>query len=522
MSVTRRAALARSLALSAGAAAFLRARPTRAAEPVHFTSDPFKLGVACGDPTADGLVLWTRLAPNPLEPDGGLGEQVIEVKWTLAADPAFKTVVRAGSELAHPGRGHAIHAEVMGLQPDRLYWYRFEAGGVRSPTGRGKTLPSPGAAKDRFKLAWASCQHFEQGYFTAYRDMVAWAPDLILHLGDYIYESSWGPQVRRHPNRDPRTVADYRIHHAVYKLDADLQAAHAAAAWAFIWDDHDVANDYAGLVPPDPRDLADFPARRAAGYQTWFENLPIGRRSLAQGLEMRIYQQLIVGDLVQFLLLDTRQYRAPRACVSPDPTRWRTGVRVCDEMQSPDRTVLGSDQEYWLNTSLNRSATRWTSLVQPTLFSEMRQKTPDGQWGAYQDGWGNYPVARQKILDRLAARSNRDIVVVGGDMHAFIACDVKADFTKPESPVIASEFVGTSVTSHSYNYDAWQLLLKDPGNAHIKVADDRQKGWAGAEITPEGWAVQFRAVSSVWTQSPGFSTHSRWAVAWGRPGVQAA
>lgn len=522
MSVTRRAALSRSLAMAAGAAAFLRAKPGRAAEPVHFVSDPFKLGVASGDPTPDGLVLWTRLAPNPLEPDGGLGDQVIEVKWTIAADPAFKTIVKAGVEIAHRERGHSVHAEVMGLQPDRPYWYRFEAGGVRSPTGRGRTLPVVGSPKDRFRIAWASCQHFEQGYFSAYRDMVAWGPDLILHMGDYIYESSWGPQVRRHPNRDPWTLDDYRIHHAVYKLDPDLQAAHAATSWAFIWDDHDVSNDYAGLVPPNPADLEGFPARRAAAYQTWFENLPLGRRSLTQGLETRIYQQLIVGDLVQFLLLDTRQYRAPRACVSPDPTKWRTGVRACPEMASPDRGVLGSDQEFWLTTSLNRSATRWTSLVQPTLFSDMKQKTPDGQWGGYQDGWSGYPAARQKILDRLAARRNRDTVIIGGDMHAFMVADVKADFAKPDSPVIAAEFVGTSVTSHSYNYDGWQLLLQDPGNAHLKLADDRTKGWAGAEITPGAWAVTFRGVSSVWDPNPTFSTHSRWAVEWGKPGVQPA
>lgn len=522
MNVTRRAALSRSLAMAAGAAAFLKARPTRAAEPVHFSADPFKLGVACGDPTADGLVLWTRLAPNPLEPDGGLGDQVIEVQWMIAADPAFKTVVRAGTELAHPGRGHAIHAEVMGLQPDRPYWYRFEAGGVRSPTGRGKTLPSPGAPKDRFKLAWASCQHFEQGYFTAYRDMVAWAPDLILHLGDYVYESSYGPQVRRHPNRDPKMLSDYRVHHAVYKLDADLQAAHAFTAWAFIWDDHEVANDYAALVPPNPADLAEFPARRAAGYQAWFEHLPLGRRSMVQGQEARIYQQLIVGDLVQFLLLDTRQYRAPRACVSPDPTKWRSGVRNCPEMASPDRSILGSDQEFWLGTSLTRSTTRWSTLVQPTLFSDSKSKTPDGEWGSHQDGWSGYPAARQKILDRLAARPNRDTVVIGGDMHAFMTADVKADFGKPDSPVVASEFVTTSVTSHSYNYDAWRPWLAEPVNAHIKLMDDRVRGWAGAEITREAWAVDFRSVSSVWTPNPTFSTHSRWAVEWGKAGVQAA
>ena len=401
MSVTRRAAL-RTAALAAGAAAFLNARPIRAAEPVRFVSDPFKLGVASGDPTADGFVLWTRLAPNPFEPDGGLGEQAIEVKWTLAADDKFKTVLRSGTEVAHAGRGHAVHVELTGLMPDRPYWYRFEAGGVRSPTGRAKTLPTVGVATASFKLGWTSCQHFEQGFFNAYKDMVAWNPDLILHLGDYIYESSFGQQIRRHPNLDPRTLADYRVHHAVYKLDEFLQAAHAHTCWALIWDDHDVANDYAGLTPPNPADNDSFAARRAAAYQAWFENQPIARRSLIANGQMRIYQQLIVGDLLQMVLLDTRQFRTPRACV--DPARWRTTVKACPGAAAPDRTVLGSDQEFWLGTTLDRSPARWTAIVQPSMLSHVFQKTSDGQPGAYQDGWSHYPAARQAILDRIARR----------------------------------------------------------------------------------------------------------------------
>lgn len=521
MSLTRRAALSRSLALAAGASAFLSARGSRAAAPVRFTADPFKLGVASGDPSADGFVIWTRLAPNPLEPDSGLGNQAVEVKWTVAADPAFKTIVQAGEAVAHPERGHSVHVELYGLQPDRPYWYRFEAGGVRSPAGRGVTLPTPAMAKSRLKLAWASCQHYEQGFFSAYRDMIAWQPDLILHLGDYIYESSWGPQMRRHPTLEPKSLSDYRVHHAAYKLDPDLQAAHAATSWAFIWDDHEVENDYAALVPENPAEADAFPARRAAAYQAYFEHLPLARRSvLAAGGEMRIYQQLVWGDLAQILMLDTRQYRAPRACV--DPKKWRSGVVACPELQDPGRTVLGSEQEFWFGQTLDRSPARWNVIAQPTLFSDLEQKTPAGESGAYNDGWDGYPAARQKILNTLARRGKQDVVVIGGDMHAFIAGDVKADFTKPDSPVIASEFVTSSITSHSYAFDRFSKMLADPANAHLKYYDDRKRGWAAADIGRDRWTVDFRQADSVWTRTPNFSTQKRFAVEHGKAGVVAA
>ena len=519
MSFTRRAALS-SLALAAGASAFLRARPSRAAEPVRFAADPFKLGVASGDPSSEGFVIWTRLAPQPFEPDGGLGDKAVEVRWTVAADAGFKQVVRAGAEVAHPERGHAVHVELTGLASDRPYWYRFEAGGVRSPTGRGVTLPAVGAPKDRCRLAWASCQHFEQGWFTPYKDMVAWNPDLVLHLGDYIYESSFGQQVRRHPNLEPRTLADYRVHHAVYKLDEYLQAAHAASTWALIWDDHDVENDYAGLVPENPAELADFPARRAAAYQAFFENLPIARRSLVSRGEMRIYQQLVWGDLAQMILLDARQYRSPRACV--DPARWRTTLKACPDNAAPDRTVLGSEQEYWFGQTLDRGPTRWSAIVQPTMFAHFRQKNAQGEDVAYQDGWSAYPVARQQILDRIARRGKQDVVILGGDMHTFFANDIRADWSKPDSPVVAAEFVAGSVTTKNYNYERWMKMLAEPGNEHIKFMDDRQHGWCAADIGRDRWTVDFRVASSTWTRDPTFSTLRRWTVEHGRAGVQPA
>lgn len=521
MSVSRRAALTGSFALAAGANAFLSARPARSAEPARFNSDPFKLGVASGDPSSDGFVIWTRLCPDPFEPDGGLGDQVILVRWEVAEDEAFRKPVRAGAGVAYPERGHAVHVELTGLNPDRPYWYRFEAGGVRSLPGRTRTLPSVGAATDRFKVAWVSCQHFEQGYFNAYQDMVAWQPDLILHLGDYIYESSFGQQVRRHPNLDPRTLGDYRVHHAVYKLDEFLQLAHRSAPWALIWDDHDVANDYAGLTAANPADQEGFAARRAAGYQAWFENQPIARRSLVASGQMRIYQQLVVGDLAQFILLDTRQYRSPRACV--DPARWRTTSKFCPDNEAPGRTVLGADQEFWFGTTLDRSPTRWQAIVQPTMFAHVFQKNAEGQFTAYQDGWSAYPAARQMILDRIVRRGKQDVVVLGGDMHSFIANDVRAKGEGlADSPVVAAEFISGSITTQNYNYERFSRTFAEPGNEHVKFFDDRVHGWGACDIGRDRWNVEFRQTSSTWVRNPTFSTLNRWTVEHGKAGVQAA
>jgi len=506
--------------MAAGLAAFLQAPQARSASPISFASDPFALGVASGDPSADGVVLWTRLCPDPLDPDG-LGDRAFEVGYQVAADPAFKRIVRAGRRTALPERAHTVHVDLYGLEPDRDYWYRFEAGGVQSPVGRAITLPAPGAPKDRLKLAWASCQHYEAGLFSAYRDMIAGDPRLILHVGDYIYESpSSGPQYRRHPNANPRTLAQYRSHHAVYKTDPDLQAAHLHTSWAFVWDDHEVSNDYAGLAPENPAETADFPARRAAAYQAYLEHLPISRRALLGPDGVRLYQRLAFGDLVDLVMLDTRQYRSPRACI--DPVNYRSRAVGCSELTAAGRTVLGADQERWLGQMLTRDPARWTALVQTTMFARLFQHDASGADVGYQDGWDGYPMARQAVTDRLVQSKVQNAVFLGGDVHCFFANDVRADFRKPDSPVVASEFVGTSITSPSYGYAAYKKIVDAPDNNHIHFYDDRKRGYGRAEITREGWNVDLRQIDSVWSKAPVVSSLARFHVAAGRPGPQAA
>src|SRR5262249_53641394 len=152
--------------------------------------NPFTLGVASGEPAPDRVVIWTRLAPSPLN-GGGMPPTPVEVAWTVARDQGFAQVVQRGTSMAVPEDAHSGHVEVQGLEPDRWYWYRFVARGEASPAGRTRTAPLPGANPDRLSFAFASCQQYEQGYFAAYRHMARDDLDLMLFLGDYIYETSW-------------------------------------------------------------------------------------------------------------------------------------------------------------------------------------------------------------------------------------------------------------------------------------------------------------------------------------------
>ncbi len=204
---------------------------------IRFSSDPFALGVGSGDPLPRGVVLWSRLAPAALEGAGALAE-VVTVDWEIAEDEAFGRMVQTGSAMALPELGHSVHVEVEGLQSGRVYFYRMIAGGEASPVGRTKTAPPSDASLDEFRFAFASCQHYEQGLFTALRHLSNEDLDLIVHLGDYIYEGPPSPdRVRQHEGPEIMTLDDYRARYTTYRSDSDLQAAHAAAPWVVTWDD---------------------------------------------------------------------------------------------------------------------------------------------------------------------------------------------------------------------------------------------------------------------------------------------
>ena len=336
-----------------GAAAF--SRPLLSAPWItgsaKFIDYPFKLGVASGDPLPTGFVIWTRLAPSPLD-SFATGPDPIPVGYEIALDEQFKNPVQTGSVVAYPENAHAVHVDVEGLAPGRPYFYRFKAGSEISPVGRAMTTPAVGAAMDGYKFVFGSCQNYETGYFKAYRDMVAQNPDLIVHLGDYIYEESYGAETRRAPVQVARSLDEYRQLHAIYKLDKDLQRGHAHTSWLFTWDDHEVANDYAADQDEDFESVATFLQRRAAAYKAYFEHLPLRAAAKPKGPDARLFQRVKVGNLLEINMLDTRQYRDDHPCQLPDDGGWRLIPDTCEERLDPQRSILGNDQERWLTWGL--------------------------------------------------------------------------------------------------------------------------------------------------------------------------
>ena len=472
------------------------------------SSNPFPLGVASGYPTPTGMTLWTRTT--------GPGA----VRWEVAADEAMKHIVLAGSANAEADWAHSVHVDVQGLEPDRWYWYRFGTGDAQSPVGRTRTAPAPSTAPQRLRFAFGSCQQYEQGYFNAYRYIVADAPDLVVFLGDYIYESSWGrDHVRKHDRPEPYTLDDYRARYALYRSDPDLQAAHAACPWIVTWDDHEVDNDYADDRPEDGMEREAFLERRAAAYRAYYEHMPLPARMRPQGPDMRIYTQLGWGSLARFHVLDTRQYRSWQAC--PRPKR-RGGsntidIEKCPRLGTPGRSMLGRAQERWLEGALRDSRAAWNVLAQTTTMAQFDQMPGPGR-RAWTDGWDGYPAARLRLLSTLKDVMNP--VVIGGDVHSFNVTQLKADFDDPAAPVVASEFVGTSVTSQAWPQERLNQYL--PDNPHFLYAESRYRGYTRVEITPRLWRADLRGLESVQQRDAACSTLASFVVEDGKPGPQRA
>jgi alkaline phosphatase D len=487
----------------------------------RFSADPFRLGVASGYPQPAGVVLWTRLAPVPEAPGGGMGPEVIPVRWEVAKDERMGQVVASGTAYATPEWAHSVHVEATGLEPARWYWYRFTAGDAASPVGRTRTAPGATAKPDKLRFAFASCQHYEQGYFSAYKHMLKDDLDLVVFLGDYIYESSWGREhVRKHNIPEPHTLADYRTRYAQYRTDPDLQSAHAAIPWISTWDDHEVENDYAN----DRSENLDHPewflARRAAAYKAYYEHMPLKREMVPHGAHARLYTRLAFGNLASFHVLDDRQYRSPQVCPRPGRSGSNTvDVADCAALADPARTLLGAEQEKWLEAGLGASRAKWNILAQQTTLAQFDQKPGPGR-RAWTDGWDGYPAARKRLVDFIADAKVGNPVVIGGDVHMFYVNDIKRDFDNPRSATVASEFVGTSITSQAFPQDTVNRFL--PDNPHVKLADSRFRGYVRVEATQSRIVTDLRTMETIKEKDATCTTLASFAVEDGRPGAQKA
>ena len=483
---------------------------------IRVFSDPFMFGVASGDPVPRGVVLWTRLARTALDGAGALLDPVT-VDWEIAEDEAFTRMVQSGSAVALPELGHSVHVEVDGLEPGRDYFYRMITGGEASPVGRTKTAPPSDTPLDEFRFAFASCQHYEQGFFTALRHLSNEDLDLIVHLGDYIYEGRpIDGRVRRHEGPEIMTLNDYRARYITYRSDPDLQAAHQAAPWVVTWDDHEVDNDYAAEISEDRASPESFLLRRAAAYQTFYEFMPLRRASMPTGPDMQLYRRLRFGDLIEMNVLDTRQYRSPQPCGGG-------GNRpTCAAHVSDGQTILGPEQRRWLFEGLAASEARWNVLAQQVMLARLRRVDDEGVETWSMDKWDGYPRERQALLDLMAEEGTPNPVVLTGDIHSNWVNNLQRDFDEESSDIVGTEFVCTSLTSGGNGREmtnGGRRSMRD--NPHVRFYNG-QRGYVTATVTPDLWTARYRVVPEVTRPGGTVHTAATFVVENGRAGAQEA
>ncbi|MBP8148436.1 MAG: alkaline phosphatase D family protein [Limnohabitans sp.] len=481
----------------------------------RWQSDPFSLGVSSGQPQPDSVVLWTRLRISST--DEGQRGRSQTVVCELFADETLRQPLRQWHVATDASRAHSVHVVASGLQPSRHYWYRFVCGNATSPVGRTRTSPAPNEAVPRLRIALASCQHFEQGYFSAHRDMAERDLDLVLFAGDYIYEST-NPRfiVRKHEGGVPVQLDEYRERHAQYKSDADLRACHAAHPWVMTWDDHEVVNDYANDLDQKFTDPQVFLRRRAAAYQAYFEHMPLRLGPDAQQpSQMRIHDRMAWGRLADVWTLDCRQYRDHHAC--PDPNRGGGRVVVgCDALTDPGRSMLGSSQEQWLGEGLRQSQRRWKLLAQSTQMSSSGVDTPLGR-SAFTDGWDGYPKARERLLSTIADARLQNVVLLGGDVHMNVASQLRVQPNNDKSPIVAAELVATSITSRGLGENLLnQIRASNPDIVHAR-SDER--GYILLDVNPERMSAEMRTTANPVKADAIFGVQARFEVVQGVAGV---
>ena len=485
---------------------------------IRFNQNPFVLGVASGSPAEDSIVLWTRLVDESLF-GSELPANAIEVKWELANDHQFANVIQAGVSLALPELAHSVHAEVRNLPSNRWFYYRFTAGGKVSQVGKTRTLPAANASIDRLRMAYASCQHYEHGYFTAYKYMREEDLDLVMFLGDYIYESGPGQKgVRSHDSGPLIHLDDYRKRYVLYKKDAYLQAMHAACPWLMTWDDHEVQNDYAALNPGTHGPyVADFPKRRAAAYQAYYEHMPIrasalidGIDGLLKGSEMRIYGNFRFGSLANIAILDDRQYRDPNICTPSGQGSATFDPQACPDLFSETRTLLGKTQEQWLSGVLKDSGkSAWNVIGQPTLYAQ-RYFPSGNKLLVWNDGWDGFPAARKRLNQVFIQNKVKNLVIFGGDVHENWVGYIKDDYDNPLSKTLGVEFCGTSVTTigGGEKYIASRLAK----NPHFIFAQASKKGYGIAQFTPAELTVTLKVLSDAQDAHSGIESLAKFRV----------
>ncbi|MFC0624119.1 alkaline phosphatase D family protein [Kribbella deserti] len=475
---------------------------------------PFQLGIASGDPDPASVVLWTRLAPSPLNADGhgGMANANVTVDWQVSTNELFTTIVASGSVVATYASAHSVHVIAGGLNPDSDYFYRFRAQGHLSPVGRTRTTPALGAAGRNLTMAFTSCSHYEEGYFTVYRRIAEDNPGVVLHLGDYIYEYGTGTgRPRAHAGAtEIVSLADYRRRYAQYKSDPDLQAAHAAAPWIVVPDDHELENNHAGNIRADSTPAltaAQWTARRTAAYQAYYENMPLRPAQASNGPAIPLFRRIRWGNLATFHMLDTRQYRSDQACGD--------GWKVCSDADLASRSLPGNAQESWLLDGLGLKASTWDIIGQQVFFARRFNAS-----GASMDSWDGYRASRARIQQGWVNRGVRNPVVLTGDVHRAWASNLMADYNNANSAIIGSELVTSSVSSGG-DGDGATTIPDVSNNPWLKFFNNR-RGYVRTTMSPTELRADFRAVAKVTEHGAPATTVKSFVIQEGRPGLQTA
>ncbi|PCC39494.1 hypothetical protein CIK66_08520 [Brachybacterium alimentarium] len=482
--------------------------------------DPFTLGIASGDPTSSSVVLWTRLAVDPhvLDGRGGMPNVPVEVRWELASDESFRSILRRGTETARPEEAHSLHVELEDLPAGSEFFYRFRAGRHVSPVGRTLTTPPPGDTRS-LRMVHLSCSHWEGGWFTAYRRAAEDRPDLVFGLGDYIYEGGPGKSdVRTHPHKLCTTLEDYRLRYATYKTDPDLQLLHATAPWIVTWDDHEIQDNWAGQYPKDGVPTDAWVARKIAAEQAYYENMPLRRSSAPNGSSIQLFRRLSWGDLATFHVLDTRQHRDLQACHDGGKTWWFTD---CEEQLDPSRTMLGDRQEQWLLDGMTESTATW-NLIPQSVFFARRDNAAGPTSTLSSDGWDGYRPSRDTLVDAFSERQIANPVVLTGDVHVHFANEIKSDFLDPDSRTVGVELVTTSITSGGDGGDTVngeEVVYAE--NPHIKYIRGR-RGYVLSEYSTDELRVDFKTLPAVTRPDAEIGIDRTYVVPAGEPALHEA
>lgn len=523
---------------------------------------PFLHGVASGDPLAERVIIWTRVTPGPdAVPGSGIGSSV-DVQWQVASDPAFTSVVASGVTTTTAARDHTVKVDVGGLRAGADHWFRFTALGSTSPVGRTRTTPAAGTALDALRIGVVTCSEWEFGYFGAYRHLAGRDDvDVVLHLGDFIYEfgvgygspptvlATPGPAIGRthEPGHEIVTLADYRTRYGQYRRDADSQALHAAHPVIVMWDDHEFANDAwkDGAQNHQPEEGA-FAARAAVARQAWREWQPVRQ---AEADDTPVYRGFRFGDLAELWMLDERRYRDQQ----PQNAFISYGS-VDPAINDPSRTLLGAAQHDWLVGGLTGSNAAWKVLGNPVMFmpfvvgpplmaafmSALGPTVPVGlplPPPLLVDDWNGYNAERRAIIDAVTAAAVKDIVVLTGDYHESFAADVPGDIGtySIDDNSIAVEFVVPSVTSPGLaetlerggfpNGDAVNTAFEaniTASNPWIPYHEGRSNGFAVIELTADRAQLDFVFLADRMDPATAASVQASWLARRGNPHVEAA